>query len=146
MEEITSRLYNQAFPDSQLQVVKIDVFPVTDKEKILLTFESKNSKWKQGVILCGAGELDVGGQRLPGVILWYETVPQQVQIQCFINSGLLIVYNVWDRGIGRNSQSHSSGMLVEEMEFGRRYRCNDIGFETNFDKLVFKIERVQDLV
>jgi hypothetical protein len=25
---------------------------------------------------------------------------------------------------------------------GRRYRCNDIGFDTNFDKLVFRIQKL----
>jgi hypothetical protein len=33
-------------------------------------------------------------------------------------------------------------MRVEELERARRYRCNDIGFDTAFDKLVFRIERV----
>jgi hypothetical protein len=35
----------------------------------------------------------------------------------------------------------SSGMLIEEMPSGRRYRCNGIGFDTHFDKLVFRIEK-----
>jgi hypothetical protein len=31
-------------------------------------------------------------------------------------------------------------MLVEEIPNGKRFRCNDIGFATNFDKIVFRIE------
>jgi hypothetical protein len=32
-------------------------------------------------------------------------------------------------------------MLVDELPSGRRYRCNDFGFDTAFDKLVFRVER-----
>ena len=37
---------------------------------------------------------------------------------------------------------YHSGMLVEEKDGKRTYRCNDYGVETNFDKLVFTIEKL----
>lgn len=35
-----------------------------------------------------------------------------------------------------------SGMIVEEKEGNFIYNCNDFGFETNFDDLVFSIEKL----
>jgi hypothetical protein len=34
-------------------------------------------------------------------------------------------------------------MLVEELPNGRRYCCNDIGFDTDFSKLIFRLEKAQ---
>jgi hypothetical protein len=144
MDNLTQRIMNRAFPASRLEVVKVDVFPIRNGEEILLTFEAKNSEWKQGVRLSCDGGLEVNGQHVPAAVLWYETAPQQIHMKCTTTTGFLVVYNIWDRGMGKNSQAHSSGMLVEELPLGRRYHCNDIGFETNFDKLLFRIQRVPD--
>ena len=78
----------------------------------------------------------------PSVTLWIDSAPPEVICQCTTADGLLSIYNIWDsgRGYGTESQRSSSGMLVEDLPNGRRYRCNDIGFETNFDKIVFRIE------
>ena len=84
----------------------------------------------------------VNDQFGPSVELWVDTAPPEVVAHCMTGDGNLSVYNIWDsgRGRGRESQGHSSGMLVEDLPDGRRYRCNDIGFDTNFDKLVFRIQ------
>ena len=58
-------------------------------------------------------------------------------------SGSLVLYNIWDSGRGHRpfeSQSHTSGMLVETLPDGsRRYSCNDIGLEPDFSRLVFRV-------
>ena len=140
MEPGEARIYNSAF-DEKLGVVLWDVFPIVDGEKLAVIFESKNSDWSQGVWLMSDQGLKIDGIRNKSIVLWYEMAPEQIEVICFTKNGLLSVYNVWDRGEGKNSQSHSSGMLVEELLNGRRYKCNDIGFDTNFDKLIFRVER-----
>ena len=142
MEKIKERIYNKNFPDSSLDIVLADIFPIVNNELLILTFESINSEWKQGVRLGCDGEMIINEQHIPSALLWYETTPKQVNIQCFTQNGFLVVYNIWDMGMGRNSLAYSSGMLIEELERGRRYSCNDIGFETQFDKLVFRIEKI----
>jgi hypothetical protein len=52
------------------------------------------------------------------------------------------VYNIWDKGKGRQSQLLTSGMILEEKDNKIIYYCNDYGFETDFDKLVFSIEKL----
>jgi len=123
-------------------VIKWDVFHVTDGQAIRITFEEMKSEWRQGIWLKTDQGITVNGQACPSVVLWYDTAPREVECVCSTADGCLSVYNVWDArdGKGRQSQAWSSGMVVEDLANGRRYRCNDIGFETNFDKIVFRIE------
>jgi hypothetical protein len=139
MQIPSRRIYNKAFKDIT-DVVLIDIFPVKNGEVIELTFELKNSNWRQGVWLAGDHGLEINDERIKSTELWYDSSPATVTIKCFTSNGLLTVYNIWEDARGRNSQSHSSGMLLEELPLGRRYRCNDIGFQTKFDKVVFRIE------
>ena len=122
-------------------VFMIDVFPVTDGEQIKVTFESVKSPWRQGAWLRTDGYLVVNEQRCPSVQLWQDSAPREIVIECHTQNRCLHIYNIWDRGRGRESQAWSSGMLIEDIPNGRRYHCNDIGFETSFDKLVFRVER-----
>ena len=136
------RVMNSAFKDKGREdVVMIEAYPIQDGERIKLTFEGMNSSWRQGVWLKSDKHLVVNQQECPSVQLWQDTVPNQVLIECRTQDGCLHLYNIWDKGNGRESQSWTSGMLIEEIPNGRRYRCSDIGFDTNFDKLIFRIER-----
>ena len=135
------RIYSKAF-EGKANIVLWDVFPVTSGEIVLLTFEVKNSEWSQGVwLMCDEG-VEIDGSIGKSAMLWYETAPKQIRVKCHTKNGLLNVYNIWDRGNGPNSQSHTSGMLVEEIPNGRRYKCNDIGLQTEFDRLVFRVEHL----
>lgn len=135
------RVMNSAFAErAREDVVKIDVFPVEDGDLLRLTFDSVSSPWRQGVWLKTDGYLVVNEQQCEGAVLWQDTAPSEVLIECHTENGVMHLYNIWDAGRGRASQSWSSGMLVETLPNGRRYRCNDIGFETDFSKLVFRIE------
>lgn len=122
-------------------VVMIDAFPISSGDVLRLTFESAITTPKQGVFLLGDGPLTVNGQSSPGISLWYDSAPREVLIQCPPQGGVLHVYNTWDSGQGQRSQSYTSGMLIEEIAGGRRYRCNHIGLEPTFDSLVFSITR-----
>jgi hypothetical protein len=133
---------NSAFKErGRADVVKIEIFPVHDGDFLKLTFESANSPWRQGVWLMTDGHLVVNQQHSPSVNLWRHAAPDEVLIECHTQNGCLHLYNIWDKGNGRESQSWTAGMLVEELPNGRRYRRNDIGFNTSFDKLVFRMER-----
>jgi hypothetical protein len=137
------RALNSAFKErGREDVIMIDVFPIHDGELLKLTFESSNSLWRQGVWLRSDKFLVVNGSEFPSVQVWKDTAPSEVLLRCHCDENILHLYNIWDRGQGRASQSWSSGMLVEELTNGRRYSCNDIGFETSFDKLIFRLERV----
>ena len=136
------RVLNSAFKErGRDDVVMIDVFPIRDGDQLKLTFEGKESPWRQGVWLKTDDHLTINGRQSQSVQLWHDTAPTEVLIECHTQNGYVHLYNIWDKGSGRESQSWSSGMLVEELPNGRRYHCNDIGFDTTFSRLVFRIER-----
>lgn len=140
-------LINDAWEEyGRSDVVLWDVLRIPSQARIQLVFESVNSDWRQGVRLTTDSGLLVNGMRGKSVVLWQDTAPSVVDCECSTKDGRLHIYNIWDsgRGYGSESQRHSSGMLVEEILGGRRYRCNDIGFEgAAFDKLVFSVVQVQ---
>lgn len=137
------RLMTKAFLErGRSDVVLIDVFPVADGERLHVVFEASNSPWRQGIFLWMDKYIVVNGLKCPSCDLWQDTAPETVPIECHTKSGLLHLYNIWADDTGRHSQAWTSGMLVEDLPTGRRYRCNDYGFDTNFDKLIFRIERV----
>ncbi len=123
-------------------VVKIECLEIRDDELLRLTFESVNSPLRQGVWLRTDRGLHIANQLCLSADLWQDTSPREVMIHCHTTDGFLHLYNIWEDSGRRESQMWTTGMLVEELPTGRRYRCNDFGFDTEFDKLVFRLERV----
>jgi hypothetical protein len=143
-----SRIYNTAFSErGRTDVIKWEAMPVTDGEVLTLHFESVDSPWRQGVWLRTDAGITVNGQRAPSMTIWQDIAPSIVPFTCHTSNGFLSFYNIWySRRLATEveSLSHSSGMLAEEILGGFRYRCNDIGFNTQFQKLVFSIQRTTE--
>jgi hypothetical protein len=128
-----------------------DEFEVPPACRLRLRFESWSSDWRQGVFLGDMTQssrhdtglrLALGGARAPGLFLWADTSPSEVEIAVTAPRGVLHVYNVWDVGDGqRRSQLQGAGMLIEPRDGGRcrRYRCNDGHAEPTFTYLVFTL-------
>lgn len=137
-----NRILSKAFAEHGVDgIVKWEVVAVADGETVRITFEATNSPWRQGVWLKCDGGLEIDGVHHASVDLWSDTAPASVVCTCRAGDGKLHVYNIWDAGQGRQSQAFTSGMRVEQLDNGWRYGCNDIGIDTGFDKLVFRIER-----
>lgn len=139
-----ARVLNRAMTESEGQeVVKLDVLPVAGSQRLRVSFESVNSNWRQGVWLATDGILRVNEVEAPQLVLWQDTAPAVVDVDVIETDGILRFHNVWDSGRARgHHESHSatSGMLVEPAgEDTYRFRCNDIGYNPEFDKLVFTI-------
>lgn len=142
LPQIAGRILSKAFAGRGVEdIVKWDVVDVADGERMRLVFEAAQSPWRQGVWLkCDRG-LEVDGGHHAGLDLWSDNSPAEIICTCRTSDGKLHLYNIWDAGQGRQSQAYTSGMRVEVLENGWRYRCNDIGFDTAFDRLVFMLER-----
>ncbi|NIA57089.1 hypothetical protein HAV22_26045 [Massilia sp. TW-1] len=121
-------------------VFKWDVYPIDEQCVLRLVFESWKETCRHGLRLAVEGSLMVNGHVSSSIEIWADTAPREVRIAVLDSTGRLSVYNLWDAGQGKQSQSHTSGMLIEPLPKGRRYRCNDIGLVTSFDDLVFRIE------
>jgi len=140
-------IYNTEFEKRGYKsVIRWDVLEIKKEQDIYLEFISTNSKYKQGVRLAidvGEGYIEVNDVKAKGVQLWEDTCPKRIKIRCVSSEGKLSIYNIFDVGVERGgvkSQVDSSGMLVEEYDDYKVYRCNDAGFETDFDRLEFRIE------
>lgn len=142
---LPGRSVNAGLTTPDREVLLIETVTCFPGERFSLTFESAESRWRQGVWLAVDGELVVDGRMTSQVVLWRDTAPHQVQLQVSSTvDGLMRLYNVWDsgRGLGaRESQSHTSGMLREALANGFRYQCSDISSAPSFEALVFTLER-----
>lgn len=137
------RIYNTAFIKKGIKnIVKWEVLKISDGQNIRLTFISSNSDFKQGIWVATDKGIEINGIVYPQINLWQDTAPKEIIFKCHTDIGLLSFYNIWDDGDGRESQAHTSGMIVEENRNVKIYRCNDYGFETDFNKLVFSIEKM----
>jgi hypothetical protein len=136
------RIFNNEFATRGVRnVVKWDILPIVNEEVLYIVFEEAHSPWRQGIWLKTDRGLEINGERCLSFSLWFDTAPREVPCRCLTDDGCLSLYNIWDSGDGMRSQGWSSGMIVEELPDGRRYRCNDLGFDTQFDKLVVRVER-----
>lgn len=125
-------------------VIMLEVIPVDSGETLHVTFKSQSGGWRQGLWMAVDGELEVAGQRADQFEIWTDTAPPTFDVSVLRTAdGRLRLYNIWDSGRGqrRESQSATSGMLKETTSSRTTYRCNDIGVDPNFDKLVFEIDR-----
>lgn len=125
-------------------VVKIEVFPVKPQEVLTITFVSTSGEWREGIWLATNGVLEIAGTRADQFEVWTDTAHRSFDVEVVATAdGLVRLYNIWDSGRGqkRESQSATSGMLKEVQENGAVvYRCNDIGRNHQFDKLVFEVK------
>lgn len=141
----TQRLYNNNFVEYKKDVILWDVIAIKPEQELLFKIIGTNSKYRQGVRLAidvGDGFLEINGIQSKGIQLWEDTCPEEAHIKCNSSAGFLSVYNIFDigsEGSGVRSQVPSCGMILEETGNLYRYYCNDAGFETNFDKLIFEI-------
>lgn len=120
----------------------IDRLTVTDGQKIIVFFESVNSDWRQGVHLSTDGVFEVEGQAVKNVVvLWHDTAPRRVPLIIRTVKSECMVKNVWDVGDGvMHSWHNGAAMIAENVESGRRYKCNDGRADDNFNDLVFRLE------
>lgn len=127
----------------------IEAIECRDGSAFRLVFESAEPRWRQGVWFAVEGNIEIAGQTSSQAVVWHDTAPPAVDIVVrSTEDGLLRLYNVWDsgRGLHRESQSATSGMLREPTPLGSRYRCSDINPAPTFEAVVFRLERLEDEV
>ncbi|GJI98215.1 hypothetical protein RugamoR57_49330 [Duganella caerulea] len=136
----TEKIINSAFlKNGRSDVVKWEALPIPEACSLKLIFENWDKSKRHGVWVGVEGELVVNGFNSASMEIWSDSAPETVLIEVKKSNGIIHLYNIWDSGKGKQSQSYTSGMLIEEIVNGRRYRCNDIGFEEKFDHLTFQI-------
>jgi len=77
------------------------------------------------------------------ISLWLHRPFEHAEFTCTTKDGHLHVWNVWNDGNVRHGidrRLNGAGMIVEKIEKGFRYRCNDGYPDEDFDDIVFRIE------
>ena len=100
------------------------------------------SRWRQGLFIATEGVFQIEDQQNAQWTIWADAAPPRFDVEVLRTDGALAFYNLWDSGRQRRreSQSHTSGMYVEDLGDGmRRYSCNDIGFDPDFGCLAFTV-------
>lgn len=137
------RIMSKGFNDKGREdVIKWEVQSIADGQEVKIIFLSKNSPYRQGIWFKTDKRIEVMGQNFSSIELWEDTAQNELVLKCLTSNGVLSFYNIWDKGEGKKSQLYSSGMVCEHQDNKVIYNCNDIGFETSFDKLVFSIEKI----
>lgn len=139
-----NRIYCKGFK-GRSDIITWDIQRVSKEQTLKITFVQTNSSFRQGIrvaIDAGEGNIEVNGQIKKGIRLWENTAPKEIICKCTSQEGLISIYNLWDRGNGGRSLGYTSGMLVEKDGNKITYRCNDSGIDTNFEKLVFTVEKM----
>lgn len=142
-------------------LVRSDFLPFSDGDHFLITFERTNSEWVQGIALYVFGSIEIESINKTfedRTVFWENTAPKKIPIKVWQDNtkrkqpirlpkkGLLGIKNIWDPGTGViSSWVGGAAMIVEEIENGRRYRCNDGHPDENFDDIVFTIKKMNSL-
>ena len=141
-----------------------DKFPVINGDVLLISIEKTNSDYRQGLCVDVTGSCEMDGEvhkigKGVRMLFWEDTAPKQVELKVITKKEFVRVYNIWEqnnsyltsdssgRPVTMESKTVDSGhngaaMIVEEIENGRRYRCNDWHPDENFDDIVFTIQKV----
>jgi hypothetical protein len=136
-------------------LVLADKFPVSNGDLLVISIERTNSDCPQGVAIDITGSCEVNGklwQKGKGVnmLFWEDATlvdPKHIEIKVFTKKDFVWVQNIWEttNSLGKKSAEYSrygAAMIVEEIENGRRYRCNDWHPDENFDDIVFTVQKV----
>jgi hypothetical protein len=125
-------------------------------EKFIVTIEATRSPYPQGV---GVSEgVAVFGERVKRAVVWEyfslppaerksqrSQLPFAFEVICRNKKGSLSFYNMTEFQ-GRQEWWHGgSCMVAEDIPGGRRYHCNDLEPDEDFDDLVFTVVRVSNV-
>ena len=130
----------------------IDRFPAKLGEELEVTIESTASPYNQGVGFSEGVEV-FGERQKKAVVFEHFSVPPDERdrvrsklpftftVTCRNRKGYVQFYNM-ALVSGRQEWWHGgSAMIVEEIDGGRRYRCNDFELDDDFDDVVFTVKQ-----
>ena len=136
-----------------------DRFPIKNQETLIITTEKTNSQYRQGFCFDVSGHLKFKDQIFKNgkginFFLWENSEPYELQF--FSKRPYVFIRNAWVAGLDpinspacyvgcddwrKHDHWGGAGMIVEEIENGRRYYCNDGECDDDFDDIIFTVTR-----
>lgn len=134
-------------------VTRLDEFPVSDGDILVASIEKTNSDCRQGFCIDITGYCEMDGKVFKQgkgirMLFWGDTAPKQIKLKMFTKKNFVWIENIWEQISHMGSKSidygrYGAAMIVEEIENGRRYRCNDWHPDDNFDDIIFTVQRLK---
>lgn len=132
-----------------------DKFPVSNGDTLVICIESTNSNRPQGLSIDIEGTCEILGKLLKKgknvkPLFWEDSEildPKNIVINVFTKKGYVWVQNIWESSNFQGNKFPDSGvggaaMIVEMIDGGKRYRCNDGYMDENFDDIIFTIKKM----
>jgi len=120
-------------------VFRVDRVNVPKKGKIKIIWEKYNNSREQIIQLYDHKGLSIDGETSKLFNIWHVKNKNEVVLDYYSKSGTVIVNNAWEYDGEVNSMIGSAGMIFEDIPNGRRYRCNDVYPDVDFEDLVFSL-------
>ncbi len=146
-------------------LIRSDQFPVNNGDFLIASIEKTNSTYRQGFSIDITGHCEMEGKVLKKnkgirMLFWEDTAPKQIKLKIFTKKSFVRLDNIWEENnsylmrtpsgetITKKSQSveywhGGAAMIVEEIENGKQYRCNDGHPDEDFDDIVFTVKKIK---
>jgi len=140
-----------------ITILRVDKFPVSNGDILIASIEQTNSNYRQGFIIDVTGYCELDGEivkkgKCVRMMFWQNTMPKQFKLKVFTKQDFVYVYNIWEEtsfylagGIIRRESIdyfvNGAAMIVEEIENGKRYRCNDGEPDEDFNDIIFTVQK-----
>lgn len=158
-ENLFAESKNQPIIYKGIPLVRTDKFPVKNGDTLIASIEKTNANRRQGFIIDITGYCEMDGEickKGKGVRMafWEDTMPKKVQLKVFTKQDFVWIENIWEEetsylayGVEKRSKLinyriNGAAMIVEEIENGRRYRCNDGTPDEDFDDIIFTVQKL----
>ncbi|MGE5196787.1 MAG: hypothetical protein ACM3JI_05600 [Anaerolineae bacterium] len=147
-----------------MKLLRADKFPVANGDILIASIEATDSDHRQGLCIDITGHCEYEGKVFKHgkgirMLFWEDTAPKEIKLKIFTKKDFVWIENIWEntnsylvtdasgKSITKESKSveyghGSAAMIVEEIENGRRYRCNDGYPHENFDDIVFTVQKL----
>lgn len=142
-----------------IPLLRMDKFPVKNGDILIASIEKTNDSDRQGFVIDITGYCEMNGEickkgKRVRMAFWEDTMPKQVELKVFTKQDFVVIENIWEEEtsyLAYGTEKHSkftnyrvngAAMIVEEIENGRRYRCNDGAPDEDFDDIIFTVRRL----
>ena len=132
------------------EIVMADRVPAKLNEVLTVTIESTRSRWPQGIGISTG--LMVFGERVARAVIWEyfslppterahrtSALPFTFEVTCRNRAGALMFYNMAERDHRADWWHAGCAMRVSSAPGVRRYHCNDVDLDDDFDDIVFSV-------
>lgn len=168
-DKLFNEIKRQPISYEEKLLFRSDRFPVSNGITLKICIERTNSEWPQGLTVDITGSCECQGKTFKKgkgirMLFWEDAElidPKNIQIKVFTKIDYVLIYNIWEKTsyyqlgspmgeiINKESKSvdyghNGAAMIIEEIEGGRRYRCNDGHPDDNFDDIVFTVQRLEN--